>query len=221
MNQAFAEKNSKPLPLKILLLLAWPFMLVGRIILKTLVVWVVISLVCYGGLYLYLESNPEARQAWDDGKKNVSILMHQQGWGRFANLAGLPEPTEEELNDIGQNPLLNSGLVEKVMSAMGQSGALPAGLALPNAAGGNLPDDAIPYAMQPMLDAFAGSSRYQQYKQQMTVAAVGQDGSGAVPMLERSLRSENEVLRKAATESLQRIATDEALQVLEEFYAVK
>lgn len=78
----------------------------------------------------------------------------------------------------------------------------------------DLPPDAVPGELEPIIAALKKAKNLETIKERLSVKYVGQHGAGAVLFLDKLLEKDQGLLRLAALESLRRVNTPEALEVL-------
>jgi len=75
----------------------------------------------------------------------------------------------------------------------------------------------IPTELQPFLNALKNSKNYPKYLNMMSADKVGSNGEGATTILGKALKTNNQDLKYAALESLNRIGTKEALAIVNNY----
>lgn len=72
----------------------------------------------------------------------------------------------------------------------------------------------IPSQLRPFVAELVGLHNERQYFSKLSREKIGQRGEGAVPMLQKALKSPNAKLQKAAEKALSAIGTPEAMRAL-------
>ncbi len=146
--------------------------------------------------YFIMESNPELKKRFNGLWESIDEVTK--------SLKGISKSTRENNAVLEKLPELTEKLAEAKGSKASRLLAPAPGI------------EEVPNQLVPFLAALQNSKDYPRYVEMLSEEKIGKKGEGAVTILGKALKSDNPVLKEAATQSLKAIGTTEALGLLGE-----